>query len=300
MADILRVAARAPDFRAAIIDPSRRDEPGPEGAAGGDAGAKPARSPGTIRLPKCPPVRSSSSPTSSSTRCRSASSSGAAESGASASSASTIAAGWRSASGRACLRATSVPAEGQVLEIRPAADAIVADIAAPHCRRERRRAHHRLRPRRNVVRRDAAGGQGACAIADPLDAPGETDLTAHVDFASAGRMRAERAARPRTGRCRRANFFSRSAWPNGPRGSPPTPTIRRGRKSPLLSTGSAGAGPDGRALQGAGADPAGMSFPRPSLSPSPMRKAAFALRARCRHRDEGAASTLKPPSPSRP
>ena len=45
----------------------------------------------------------------------------------------------------------------------------------------RRRADHRLRPRRERDRRHAAGGRPA-HFADPLLTPGEVDLTAHVDF----------------------------------------------------------------------------------------------------------------------
>jgi SAM-dependent MidA family methyltransferase len=83
--------------------------------------------------------------------------------------------------------------EGSVLELRPAADALVAEIAA-----------------RIVVSGGAAlvidyghlGGFGDTlqavrghAFADPLASPGEADLTAHVDFAAlARRARAEGAA----------------------------------------------------------------------------------------------------------
>lgn len=85
-------------------------------------------------------------------------------------------------------------AEGAILEICPAADALIAEIAQRIARNGVAAlvidyGHAKSAPGETLqaVRRHA--------FADPLDAPGEADLTAHVDFAAlARRARGEGAA----------------------------------------------------------------------------------------------------------
>ena len=71
MKDALRAAKVMPAFRDAVGAASGRDQSGAAGAAGAHARASAAcRCPGTRRSPRCRTARPSSSPTSSSTRCR--------------------------------------------------------------------------------------------------------------------------------------------------------------------------------------------------------------------------------------
>ena len=131
MADILRVASRVPEFSRGALGPSGRDEPRAERAAAPrrlpstPAGLAPAASRTMSRRARC-----FSSRTSSSTRCRSVSSYASTANGASASSASTQDGKLVFGIGPGRLDGAPHAAEGEVFEIRPAGEALIADIAA--------------------------------------------------------------------------------------------------------------------------------------------------------------------------
>ncbi len=94
--------------------------------------------------------------------------------------------------------------EGAIFEVRPAADAIVGEIA----RRIAEEGGAALIV--DYGHGETAAGETLQAVrghayADPLDAPGEADLTAHVDFARAFPRGLGRKRELCTGRCHRAN-----------------------------------------------------------------------------------------------
>ena len=161
-----------------------------------------------------------SSPTSSSTRCRSASSTATA---------SELRVGLR----RRPLRPRRARS---MTETSPASLAIVGDLAAPARRAGRRGADRRLRPRPARHRRHAAGGLAAMLMPIRSQAPGERDLTAHVDFSAlAEAARGRGRARLRPGRRRATGsrrWGSSCAPPRSPRPRPSAP-----RRSPPPATG---------------------------------------------------------------
>ena len=107
--------------------------------------------------------------------------------------------------------------------------------ARPAARARRRRgAGHRLRPRATAPSATRCRRCAATPIADPLAAPGEADLTAHVDFAALARARREHGRARVTARSSRATSCAASASRRAPRRSrrcarrrrPPTSTPR--------------------------------------------------------------------------
>ena len=217
MRDALRAAARAcPGFRAAARLWLVETSPALRARAGRDARrrtrrAGPARVGGAAAT-----ARSSSSPTSSSTPCRSASSSAPTPL-------------WRerlrraSTATRLALRLGPAAARRRARRPLPACSPTARSsrsrrgarrspptLGARIARHGGRGAHRRLR-RLGRQRRHAAGACAATRRADPLAAPGEADLTAHVRFRALAEA-APAGARLRAG-ARRASSSSGSASP---------------------------------------------------------------------------------------
>ena len=190
MADILRVARASPGFprSAAPCISSRRARCCGRGRRRRWRGAGVAMRMARIVSRSCRTARSSSSPTSSSTRCRSASSCGPTANGASASSASTRMAALRLRHRRRAGSPDGPAApDGAILEVAPAAECAGGGDRAAH---RRAMAAPRSSSTTATPRPASATRCRRCArhaFADPLAAPGEADLTAHVDFAALAR-----------------------------------------------------------------------------------------------------------------
>ena len=86
--------------------------------------------------------------------------------------------------------------------------AIALEIGRRVARRRRRRADHRLRPCRERDRRHAAGGAAATPSPIRSRAPGEADLTAHVDFQALAHAAEGMGARVH-GPCTQGEFLRR-------------------------------------------------------------------------------------------
>ena len=190
--------------------PSDRDQPGAARAPGGDAqGASTCRCCGTTASTRCPTVRSSCSPTSSSTRCRCTRRSSRSTAGTSAWSGSTSRATSPSASPtsrsrcsisccrrRCATRRSARCSNGARTIWRSRSDAASCARAAP-------------RWSIDYGHVESAAGEtlqavGRHGFADPLGAPGQVDLTAHVDFqALRARRREHGRARARPARAGR-------------------------------------------------------------------------------------------------
>ena len=152
----------------------------------------------------------SSSPTSSSTRCRCASSCEPRRAGASAWSALTrTAPGLRPLrrAGPAASRPPRRPRRG-LRSGRQRRATVDCDAGEPASPAGRRGARHRLRPRQAPAFGDTLQAVRRHAFADPLAEPGEADLTAHVDFAALAEAARAAGARPCTARRRRATSSS--------------------------------------------------------------------------------------------
>ena len=168
-------------------------------------------------------ARCSSSPTNSSTRCRSGSSMTDGR--------ELRTVDWTTAA--SCATARSVT------ETSPASLAIVGRPRPAPRRAGRRGADRRLRPRPAGRAATRCRRSSRHAYADPFDAPGERDLTAHVDFAALGGGGARRGrARLRPGR-RRApgstRWGSSCAPPRSPRPRPSAPPRSRPARDRLTA-----------------------------------------------------------------